>query len=245
MPKSDPPPTPAYAVPVPDGKLTRAEAARRLGVSRTTLRRLEGKSLHPVEGPRGVHFFEAREVEAFEITYRALRMRSPTCARDDRDRDDGDDAAEAFALFDQGASAVDVVKALRLPPDRVASWHAAWLRMKQPARPATEGELAARAFEMFAAGKSSHQVAVELKQPAPVVLAWRRDFAALDAADHVDLPPDVLATLRVMGYRLPARHPARAIPGLIEHLIEQIELRDPDCIEARKALAESKSEGSQ
>ncbi len=144
MPNSDLPSTPAYAVPVPDGKLTRAEVARRLGVSRTTLRRLEGKSLHPVEGPRGVHFFEAREVDAFEITYRALRTRSPVGAC--RDSDEGDDAAEAFALFDQGASAVDVVKALRLPPERVAAWHSAWLRMKQTTRPTTEGELAPRAF---------------------------------------------------------------------------------------------------
>ena len=114
MPKTDLPSTPAYAVHMPDGKLTRAEVARRLGVSRTTLRRLEGKSLHPVEGPRGIHFFEAREVDAFEITYRTLRTRSPADAR--CDRDEGEDAAEAFALFDQGASAADVVKALRLRP---------------------------------------------------------------------------------------------------------------------------------
>ena len=45
-----------------------------------------------------------------------------------------------------------------------------------------------------------------------------------------------------MGFRLPQRHPARAIPGLIgdiiEHLMARIEELDPDAVEARKAVAE-------
>lgn len=243
MPKSDLLAPPACAAPMPDGKLTRADVARRLGVSRTTVRRFEGKALHPVEGPGGVRFFEEREVQALQITYRADR--SAACATDADDADDaaGHHAADAFERFDHGATPSDVVKALHLRPELVLSLHEAWLRMKQPAKRLSEGELAARAYEMFTAGKSCRDAAIELRQPARVVLAWHRDFVALNEANAMDLPPDVFAKLLRMHLQLPDRHPARALPAAIQKLCEEFTLRieqlDPNCIEARNTWAES------
>lgn len=229
----------AYAGPVPDGKLTRAEVARRLGVSRTTLRRLEGKSLHPSEGPGGIRFFEEREVEAFQITYR--HSRSSASRRED-EQTSGDHAAEAFEHFDRGSSTVEVVKALRLHPDHVVALHDAWRRMKQPPAPISDAELAVRAYEMFTSGKSCREVAIELRQSASVVLALRHDFDALNEADQVDLPDDVIAALRRMNLHLPRRQPARALPALIQKIckefVEQIEQLDPEARAAREAFEE-------
>lgn len=44
-------------------RLTRSEVADRLGVSKPTVRRLEGVHLFPFVGPDGVHYFDAGRVE--------------------------------------------------------------------------------------------------------------------------------------------------------------------------------------
>jgi uncharacterized protein YlxW (UPF0749 family) len=44
--------------------LTRSQVARRLGRSLATVRRAEGKALHPTVDGRGVHRFDASEVDA-------------------------------------------------------------------------------------------------------------------------------------------------------------------------------------
>jgi len=47
------------------GSLTRAtQVAKLLGISLTTVRRKEGKTLHPRQGAKGEHLFYAAEVEA-------------------------------------------------------------------------------------------------------------------------------------------------------------------------------------
>lgn len=43
--------------------LTRSQVAQQIGRSVATVRRMEGKSLHPQLGPRGVRLFDADEVE--------------------------------------------------------------------------------------------------------------------------------------------------------------------------------------
>src|SRR5688572_28098770 len=96
---------------LPDGRLTRSQAARRLGVSVTTLRRMEGAVLHPEKGPGGVRIFDVSEVEASFLRVRASRH-SPAAA-------DGEIAAEVFALLDDGLNPVDVVKRTRVAPDLV------------------------------------------------------------------------------------------------------------------------------
>lgn len=48
---------------VQQARLTRAEVARRLGVSKRTVQRLEGIELHPFLADDGVHYFDAGRVE--------------------------------------------------------------------------------------------------------------------------------------------------------------------------------------
>jgi hypothetical protein len=43
--------------------LTRSQVARRIGRSVATVRRMEGRSLHPGHGPRGARIFDPDEVE--------------------------------------------------------------------------------------------------------------------------------------------------------------------------------------
>lgn len=43
--------------------LTRSKVARRIGRSIATVRKMEGHSLHPVQGLNGVHIFDEDEVE--------------------------------------------------------------------------------------------------------------------------------------------------------------------------------------
>lgn len=110
------------AVAVPAGRLLRrAEAARMLGVSKSTLRRMEGTSLRPVVGPKNVHLFQEEEVRAIVVTRRSRLESEPGS---------GDVAAEAFSLFDAGVHVVDVVKQLRVAPDVVERLHATWARLR-------------------------------------------------------------------------------------------------------------------
>jgi hypothetical protein len=175
---NEPPANDAAALP---GKLTRTEVARRLGVSLTTLRRMEGKTLHPETGPGGVRFFDQHEVEAVEVTYRRVRSRQVTREQGP----DGDEAAEVFELLDRGLHPIEVVKQLRIAPERVASLHGSWARLKRTSSTGASphisptGELAARAFELFDAGKSCRDVVIELRQPAAVVVALYNEFIML------------------------------------------------------------------
>lgn len=108
-------------VPVTGRLLRRTEAARLLGVSKSTLRRMEGTSLTPVVGPKNVHLFQEEEVRSVVVTRRA---------RFDSQPGSGEIAAEAFALFDAGLHVVDVVKQLRAMPDVIESLYATWARLR-------------------------------------------------------------------------------------------------------------------
>src|SRR5438477_12592565 len=65
---------PARPSALPPGRLTRSQVARRLGVSVTTLRRMEGAQLHPEKGPGGVRLFDVAEVEAAFVRFRTVRQ---------------------------------------------------------------------------------------------------------------------------------------------------------------------------
>lgn len=106
----------------PNGKLLRrTEAARLLGVSKSTLRRMEGTALTPVVGPQNAHLFQEEEVRAIVVTRRA-HAGTPA--------NSGDIAADAFALFDANVDVVDVVKQLRVAPDTIESLHERWARLR-------------------------------------------------------------------------------------------------------------------
>lgn len=118
---NSPEPEPS-AMPMAGRLLRRTEAARMLGVSKSTLRRMEGTSLTPVVGPKNVHLFQEEEVRSVVVTRRA-RFDSSQPAN-------GDIAADAFALFDVGVHVVDAVKQLRVAPDVLEKLHETWARMR-------------------------------------------------------------------------------------------------------------------
>jgi hypothetical protein len=102
--------------------LRRAEAARMLGVSKSTLRRMEGTALTPVMGPKNVRLFLEEEVRSVIVTRRA---------QVEPNGDLGDVAADAFARFDAGSDVIDVVKALRCSPDVAETLYAQWARLRR------------------------------------------------------------------------------------------------------------------
>ena len=97
--------------------LTRAGAAALLRVSSSTIRRLEERGeLHP-RVIDGVHFFDPEEI------HRARTARAPSAPPD------GDAAALAFELLDQGASLRDIVKRCRVTPERARALATEWKKM--------------------------------------------------------------------------------------------------------------------
>lgn len=110
------------AAAVSSGRLLgRAEAARLLGVSKSTLRRMEGEQLEPVVGPKNVRLFHEEHVQSLVVTRRTGVSES---------RAPGDVAADAFDLFDRNFHPVEVVKHLRIAPDFIESLHRQWARLR-------------------------------------------------------------------------------------------------------------------
>lgn len=101
--------------------LRRAEAAKLLGVSKSTLRRMEGEVLTPVVGPKNVRLFHEEEIRSVIVTRRAGISAQ---------RGDGEVAAAAFTAFDENVHPVDVIKQIELDPDLVEALHARWARMR-------------------------------------------------------------------------------------------------------------------
>ena len=111
-------------------ELTRKQVADRLGLSVSSVRRLEREGvLTPAIGQGGVRLFCTDQVEAVRVyrerneepeglpTVPAAQTLAPT---------DGALAALAFAHFDQGETPIQVVQALELSPDRVKQLYTQW-----------------------------------------------------------------------------------------------------------------------
>jgi len=90
--------------------LTRTEAAKRMGVSVATVRRMEGAELR-VEVIDGKHLLRIEDVDR--------HRRVP----------DGDLAAQVFQMFNEGYSQVEVVIQLKESPDRIRKLHNDWVEM--------------------------------------------------------------------------------------------------------------------
>ena len=104
----------------PAGKLlTRGEVARRLGLSLSTVRRMEGVQLKPIVGERGVRYFEETEIQT--VLVRVRRTRVPL-----DEHADGTLAAAAFTRFRNGADVVAVVTELRVVPETIESLFEHW-----------------------------------------------------------------------------------------------------------------------
>jgi hypothetical protein len=102
--------------------LRRSEAARVLGVSTSTLRRMEGTALLPELGADGVHRFREEHVREL-VVHRNPAVAAPEAY-------DAEMAAEVFALLDEGVHPVEIVKRRRLDPRAMEAMHAKWASMR-------------------------------------------------------------------------------------------------------------------
>lgn len=97
--------------------LTRAEVAKALGCSVPTIRRLEGKTLHPTEDSEGVHRFDPLEV------IHLVRDRSAQAVDSSKE---GERDARVFELLDVGKGVREIVTTLRLPVEVVLKISDQW-----------------------------------------------------------------------------------------------------------------------
>jgi hypothetical protein len=118
------PASPAGATPASGKLVKRAEAARMLGMSVSTLRRQEGRLVSPIVGPDGVHLFDESEIRSVSVTVRhkqAIASSGPAA---------GEIAAEVFTLLDERVHPVEIVKRLQLTPQVVVDLHEQWAQMR-------------------------------------------------------------------------------------------------------------------
>lgn len=87
--------------------LTRSAVAEILGVHISTVRRLEGRDLHPVRDPNGIHHFDRREVE--ELATKRGRSGRPS----------GRMAARVYELLRDRKSIGEIVHETELAPEEV------------------------------------------------------------------------------------------------------------------------------
>jgi hypothetical protein len=127
--------------------LTRDDVAKRLGVSISTVRRLEGTRLHPLIDDKSVRRFKASDVERLAKELEA-EQRSPRNAQQAVVRaaeiPKGELAALVFERLEQRHSLSEIVIALRVPPEDVRELYHTWLvglwagelQRREPALPA-------------------------------------------------------------------------------------------------------------
>ena len=120
--------------PAPAGGMTRAEVADSLGVSVATVRRIEGKTLHPRRASDGHWCFDPREVEAVRPAVARAGKPAPPGKHAARGPADGELAAKLFPLFERGASFDAVVRETHASPTAVRALFHEWrLGYSQPA----------------------------------------------------------------------------------------------------------------
>ena len=128
--------------PAAAGGMTRADVADSLGVSVATVRRLEGKTLHPTRASDGHWCFDSREVEAVRPAVARGENAAPPAKPAARGPVDGELAARLFPLFERGASFDAVVRETHASPTAVRALFHEWrLGYSQPARPAPSDDV--------------------------------------------------------------------------------------------------------
>jgi hypothetical protein len=106
--------------------LTRMQAARIAGVSKSTIRRAEQDGELATElGPSGEHLIEEAQLRQWLL--RNTRVKK---TKESQDAARGALAAQVFDRFDQGDNPVDVVKAYAYDPDLVERLHTQWARLR-------------------------------------------------------------------------------------------------------------------
>lgn len=100
--------------------LKRRDVEEALGICTTSVRRLDGNTLHPTKGEDGMVRYDPDEVAAVV----AARLGSP--ASRSAKKAEGDLAAEAFDLLSQGVGFREAVTKLREPPRVVRALYGQW-----------------------------------------------------------------------------------------------------------------------
>jgi hypothetical protein len=106
-----------------NNQLTRAQVALRLGVSSSTVRRMEGVCLHPTQDHRGTWLFAVAEVSALLATTPHATRRPRASRAPSR----GEIAARVFRLLSRGCSLRQIVVQTRQPPVVVRQLYREWM----------------------------------------------------------------------------------------------------------------------
>ena len=104
-----------------DRYVGRAEAARIIGMSESSLRRRERTNL-PAVVENGVHRHSVRKLLEYKVEHLSVKPEEPGF--------DGTIAAAAFEQFDQGLGPADVVRALRVDPRLARDLHHEWADLR-------------------------------------------------------------------------------------------------------------------
>ncbi|MEM9488907.1 MAG: hypothetical protein AAGC55_07165 [Myxococcota bacterium] len=96
-----------------------------LGVSVSTVRRMEGRQLHPTQTSSGVHVFDPDEVLKLASTSGQANDSRPDRATRHK-LSAGELAAEVFERFEQRHSLSEIVRALRIEPRKVRKLYHEW-----------------------------------------------------------------------------------------------------------------------
>jgi len=100
--------------------LRRGEVAKLLGISRISVKYLDGTGgLHPIRDQRGDYFYDPDEVNAYALSHPR---------RGAKIYEDGELTCEAFKLFEEGKTRVQVVIALRITCERADALWTEWQR---------------------------------------------------------------------------------------------------------------------
>jgi transcriptional regulator with XRE-family HTH domain len=110
--------------------LTRQQVAARLGVSVSSVRRLEFAELHPVRGPNGALLFDPAEVDRIPKRHpraSALRRQRRGDAHRAVGRTSGRVAARVFQMFAKNWPLAQIVIATKQPPEAIRSLYHEWV----------------------------------------------------------------------------------------------------------------------
>ena len=107
--------------------LTRQQVADRLGISTSSVRRMEWDKLHPVQDERGVWRFDDNEVKAIASedggrSGKRIAMSSKRRRRDPRGRV----AARVFIMFARRKSLREIVVATKQSPEAIRALYREW-----------------------------------------------------------------------------------------------------------------------
>jgi transcriptional regulator with XRE-family HTH domain len=115
-----------------DDLLTRAELAKAIGKSKTTIRRWEAEGkLQPLVNERGVRLFRAADAKTINPQASAEALPQARAHVQTAAQADGDLAAEVFARLERGVGAVKIVTELRVTPDVVDGLLKRWARFRE------------------------------------------------------------------------------------------------------------------